>query len=79
MLIAEAFWCLFSRPAVIAQLRQPAPAAAGRDKAAYWRLVRQYCQQGNPQAVLDEQWPMPWDPESWSEDAGADETVAQGE
>ena len=62
--------------------RAVAPTGPGCRRAGqsgYWRLVRQYCQQGNPQAVLDEQWPMPWDPESWSEDAGADETVAQGE
>ena len=54
VLIAEAIWRLFNQPAVVALLRQPAPATAGRDKAAYWRLVRHYCQQGNPQAVLDE-------------------------
>ena len=36
-----------------------------------------YCRQGNLQAVLDEQWHMLWDQESWSEDAGADETAAR--
>ena len=76
-LIAEAFWRLFNRPAVIALLRQLAPATAARDESAYWRLVLRYCRQGNLQAVLDEQWHMLWDQESWSEDAGADETAAK--
>ena len=76
-LIADAFWRLFNRPAVIALLRQLAPATAARDESAYWRLVLRYCQQGNLQAVLDEQWHMLWDQESWSEDAGDDETAAK--
>ena len=76
-LIADAFWRLFNRPAVIALLRQLAPATAARDESAYWRLVLRYCRQGNLQAVLDEQWHMLWDQESWSEDAGADETAAK--
>ena len=76
-LIANAFWRLFNRPAVIALLRQLAPATAARDESAYWRLVLRYCQQGNLQAVLDEEWHMLWDQESWSEDAGADETAAK--
>ena len=76
-LIAEAFWRLFNRPAVIALLRQLAPATAARDESAYWRLVLRYCRQGNLQAVLDEQWHLLWDQESWSEDAGVDETAAK--
>ena len=76
-LIADAFWRLFNRPAVIALLRQLAPATAARDESAYWRLVLRYCQQGNLQAVLDEQWHMLWDQESWSEDAGDDETAGK--
>ena len=72
--IADAFWHLFNRPAVIALLRQLAahPTVAG-DERAYWRLVLRYCQQGNLQAVLDEQWHILWDQESWSEDASTDE------
>ena len=77
MLIAEAFWRLFNRPAVIALLRQLAPATAARDESACWRLVVRYCQQGNLQAELDEQWHMLWDQKSWSEDAAADETAAK--
>ena len=76
--IAEAFWHLFNRPAVIALLRQlAADSAVGRDEGAYWRVVLRYCQQGNLQAVLDEQWHMLWDQESWSADAGADETAGK--
>ena len=36
-----------------------------------------YCRQGNLQAVLDEQWRVLWDQESWSEDASADETATK--
>ena len=62
---------------MIALLRQLAPATATRDESAYWRLLLRYCQQGNLQAVLDEQWHMLWDQEAWSEDRGADETAAK--
>ncbi len=76
--IAVAFWHLFNRPAVIALLRQLAADPAVRsDEDAYWRLVLRYCQQGNLQAVLDEQWHMLWDQESWSEDASADEIAGR--
>ena len=47
------------------------------DESAYWRLVLQYCRQGNLRAVLDEQWHLLWDQDSWSEDATADETAAK--
>ncbi|MCY4119368.1 MAG: helicase-related protein [Acidobacteria bacterium] len=77
-LIADAFWRLFNRPAAISLLRQnTAATAAVRDESAYWRLVLHYCRQGNLQAVLDEQWHLLWDQESWSEDASADETAAK--
>ena len=78
VLIAEAFWRLFNRPAVVTLLRQlAAGSAAVRDESAYWRLVLHYCQQGNLQAVLDEQWHLLWDQDSWSEDAGADGTATK--
>ena len=48
-----------------------------RNESAYWRLVLHYCRQGNLQAVLDEQWHLLWEQESWSEDASADETAAK--
>ena len=77
-LIADAFWRLFNRPAVVSLLRQlAAGTAAVGDESAYWRLVLHYCRQGNLQAVLDEQWHLLWDQESWSEDASADETAAK--
>ena len=76
--IADAFWRLFNRPAVIALLRQLAAGTADvRDESAYWRLVLRYCRQGNLQAVLDEQWHLLWEQDSWSEDAGPDETAAR--
>ena len=75
--IADAFWRLFNRPAVISLLRQLAAGTAGVGESAYWRLVLQYCRQGNLQAVLDEQWHLLWDQDSWSEDATADETAAR--
>ena len=64
-------------PAVIALLRQLAPATAARDESAYRPLALRYRRQGNLQAVLDEQWHILWNQESWSEDAGADETAAR--
>ena len=76
--IADAFWHLFNRPAVIALLRQlAAGTSVGRDEGAYWRLVLRYCQEGNLQAVLDEHWHVLWDQESWSEDASADEIAGK--
>ena len=78
VLIADAFWRLFNRPAVIKLLRQlAAGTAAVRDESAYWRIVLHYWQQGNLQAVLDEQWHLLWDQDSWSEDASPDETAAK--
>ena len=78
VLIADAFWRLFNRPAVISLLRQLAAGAATvGDESAYWRLVLHYCRQGNLQAVLDEQWHLLWEQDSWSEDASADETAAR--
>ena len=77
-LIADAFWRLFNRPAVISLLRQlAAGTAAVGDESAYWRLVLHYCRQGNLQAVLDEQWHLLWEQDSWSEDASADDTAAK--
>ena len=51
--------------------------AAVRDESAYWRLVLHYCRQGNLQAVLDEQWHLLWEQDSWSEDASPDEIAAK--
>ena len=78
VLVAQAFWRLFNRPAVITLLRQlAAKTAAVGDESAYWRSVLQYCRQGNLQAVLDEQWHLLWEQESWSEDTSPDEIAAK--
>ncbi len=62
----------------VARVRQlGAGNEPARDELPYWRVVLQYCRQGNLQAVLDEQWHLLWDQESWSEDAGAEETAAR--
>ncbi|MCY4319910.1 MAG: helicase, partial [Alphaproteobacteria bacterium] len=76
--IATAFWSLFNQPAVISLLRQlSAGKKASRDDTAYWRLVLEYCRQGNLQAVLDEQWHLLWEQHAWSETADA--TAIAGE
>ena len=76
VMIGDAFWSLFNRPAVIALLRQLAAERRDPgDETVYWRLVLDYCRQGNLQAVLDEQWHLLWDQHSWSEDYDAD-TIA---
>ena len=77
-MIAVAFWRLFNQPAVTALLRQLADRGAEeRDGSAYWRLVLRYCRHGNLQAVLDEQWHLLWDQESWSGDASGDEIAGR--
>ena len=77
VMISHAFWSLFNQPAVITLIRQLATNSADeRDESAYWRLVLRYCRQGNLQAVLDEQWHLFWDQESWSGDAASDEEIA---
>ena len=78
VLIADAFWSLFNQPAVIALLRQLAvETGASRDEGVYWRLVLDYCQQGNLQAVLDEQWHLLWEQHSWSEGMEPDKIAAE--
>ncbi|MXW51822.1 MAG: DEAD/DEAH box helicase [Gammaproteobacteria bacterium] len=64
--IAEAFWHLFNRPAVISLLTN-LDSTLSRD-GSYWRLVLRYCQQGNLQAVLDEQWHLLWEQNAWAEE-----------
>ena len=66
--IADAFWSLFNQPAVISLMRQLSVGKkASRDDTAYWRLVLEYCRQGNLQAVLDEYWHLLWEQHAWSE------------
>ena len=64
VVVAEAFWHLFNRPAVISLL---AGLHSGSDREGYWRAVLRYCQQGNLQAVLDEQWHLLWEQNAWGE------------
>ena len=70
--VADAFWSLFNQPAVISLLRQLSTGKkASRDDTAYWRLVLEYCRQGNLQAVLDEQLHLLREQHAWSETADA--------
>ena len=76
--VAEAFWSLFNRPAVISMLRHSATQTdVAGDDVAYWRLVLEYCRHGNLQAVLDEQLHLLWDQHSWVPDADPDETTTR--
>ena len=72
--IADAFWRLFNRPAVVKLLGQLAPseAQATREEGYYWRLVLRYCQDGNLQSVLDEAWHLTWEQNAWSEKESPD-------
>ncbi|MBY6204144.1 helicase-related protein [Halomonas denitrificans] len=67
--LANAFWKLFNRPAVIKLLRQLAEQDTDEDERAapYWRLVVRYCIDGNLQAVLDEYWHLVWEQHAWSQ------------
>ena len=76
--IADAFWSLFNQPAAIALIRQlAAERGASRDETVYWRLVLDYCRQGNLQSVLDEQWHLLWEQHAWAEDAEAATVAAE--
>lgn len=76
--IADAFWSLFNQPAVISLIRQLATeTGTSRDEAYYWRLVLRYCQHGNLQAVLDEQWHLLWEQRAWSDETSGDEIAAE--
>ena len=76
--VAEAFWSLFNRPAVISMLRHSTTQGdAAGDDIAYWRLVLEYCRHGNLQAVLDEQFHLLWDQHSWVPDADPDATATR--
>ena len=78
VIIAYAFWSLFNQPAVISLLRQLSVGKkASRDDSSYWRLVLEYCRQGNLQAVLDEQWHLLWEQHTWSESAHAAEVATE--
>ena len=71
-LIDEGLWRLLWMPPTLPYWPPEGPFE-GKERAT----KRQYCRQGNLQAVLDEQWHLLWDQDSWSEDASADETAAK--
>ena len=74
--LAEAFWSLFNQPAVISMIRRLASETdAPRDQAHFWRLVLRYCQDGNLQAVLDEQWHLLWEQHAWSDETSVEEVA----
>ena len=77
--VADAFWRLFNRPAVISLLAQLAAEEdeITREEGYYWRLVLRYCVVGNLQAVLDETWHLMWEQHSWSEKVPADAVAAE--
>ncbi|MFU8877518.1 MAG: helicase-related protein, partial [Wenzhouxiangellaceae bacterium] len=66
--MADAFWKLFNRPAVIRLLNQLAEldTTTGHEDGVYWRRVLRYCMDGNLQAVLDETWHLTWEQHAWS-------------
>ena len=69
--VADAFWHLFNRPAVIGLLDQFYGAMQERHQSevetGYWRAVLRYSQDGNLQAVLDEEWHLQWEQSAWEE------------
>lgn len=67
--LANSFWKLFNRPAVVRLLRRLAAKDEGGNQRAapYWRTVVRYCIQGNLQSVLDEYWHLVWEQHAWSE------------
>jgi len=58
---AQAFWALFNQPAVIKLFEQEF------NGGKYWENILRYCENGNLQAVLDEQWHLMWEQHSWSD------------
>lgn len=66
--LANSFWKLYNRPAVIKLLNQlHADDEMSREESAYWRQVLRYNLDGNLQAVLDEAWHLVWEQHAWSE------------
>jgi len=72
--VADAFWHLFNRPAVVSLLTKNLYANARKNSGErrYWRLVLRYCREGNLQAVLDEHWHLLWEQNAWGADADLD-------
>ena len=77
--MADAFWRMFNRPAVIKLLGQLATEddSASREEGYYWRLVLRYCRDGNLQSVLDEAWHLAWEQHAWSPSEAPEAAAAQ--
>ena len=75
--VADAFWSLFNRPAVISLLiRLNADVDHSHSGDSYWRMVLRYCRQGDLQAVLDEQWHLLWEQAGWNDAESPDQIAA---
>ena len=74
--VADAFWSLFNRPAVISLLVRLNTDVDDTRADSYWRMVLRYCRQGDLQAVLDEQWHLLWEQEGWNDAESADQIAA---
>ena len=74
--VADAFWSLFNRPAVISLLTRLNANVDHAHSDSYWRMVLRYCRQGDLQAVLDEQWHLLWEQAGWNDAELPDEVAA---
>ncbi|WP_435106350.1 helicase-related protein [Arhodomonas sp. AD133] len=71
--LAQAFWNLFNRPAVMSLLEQLESEERVSGEAVYWRRVLRYCTDGNLQAVMDEAWHLAREQHGWSTEVPADQ------
>ena len=74
--VADAFWSLFNRPAVISLLIRLNANVEHAHSDSYWRMVLRYCRQGDLQAVLDEQWHLLWEQAGWNDAESPDDVAA---
>ena len=74
--VADAFWSLFNRPAVISLLIRLNADVDYSHSDSYWRMVLRYCSQGDLQAVLDEQWHLLWEQAGWNDAELPDQVAA---
>jgi hypothetical protein len=77
VIIADAFWRLFNRPAVIKLVEQVGSdtGSNSREEGYFWRMVLRYCREGNLQSVLDETWHLLWEQHAWAEDRSTGSTA----
>ena len=69
VVMAQGFWRLFNRPAVIRLISGMAAPGTETSPATrpYWRQVIDYCKDGNLQSVLDETWHLQWEQLAWGD------------